>query len=204
VKLTVCIDVASLPSYVALPSILAMRDEFRLEIEWQPLTGGLSRLSARRPDEDSDDPLAQYKARRQKARDTWAARELQWECDRLGITTELGGRRIDSSIGALGTLYVAQSGGDVAAYLERAFAHVFRDGASLEESDVHALIGDDGFHSFASGDGNAQLDALQAELLEGGIYASPAFVLEGEIFQGRQHFPLIRWQLSGRIGSPPV
>ncbi len=58
-----------------------------------------------------------------------------------------------------------------------------------------------GFNDFVA---TNNLRKIQEELLESGIFDSPAYHYEGERFQGRQHLPLLRWLMGGRQGAPPV
>ena len=37
-----------------------------------------------------------------------------------------------------------------------------------------------------------------------GIFDVPAYVVEGEIYFGRQHLPMVRWMLTGKRGEPPI
>lgn len=204
-ELTVCVDAGSLPGYLALAPTLALQREFDIAVSWLPLTAGLQGLSDRQPNAAADDPLAEYKARRQAARDSWAGRELERDCGRLGLDVEAGARRFDSTMASMGLLYVNRSGGDAAGYLERVFERGFRQQAdigSLEE--IAAIVGNGGFADYAAGAGKAELQALQDTLMEAGIFASPAYVHADERFHGRQHLPLLRWYLGGRTGTPPI
>jgi 2-hydroxychromene-2-carboxylate isomerase len=37
-----------------------------------------------------------------------------------------------------------------------------------------------------------------------GWFQAPGFVVEDEVFYGRQHLPMIRWILEGRSGPVPI
>ena len=60
-----------------------------------------------------------------------------------------------------------------------------------------------GFGGFVDSERCALIDRTDV-LLEQGLLSAPAFVLEEEIFHGREHLPLIRWMLEGSGGTPPV
>ena len=74
---------------------------------------------------------------------------------------------------------------------------------------IEALIGEvgadtSGFQAYASGEGRASFERTAAALREAGIFDVPAYVIEREIFFGRQHLPMVRWLLSGKAGEPPI
>ena len=62
---------------------------------------------------------------------------------------------------------------------------------------------DGGFEEFVDAE-RAKLVDGAGELLEQGLLSAPAFVVDGEIFHGREHLPLVGWMLHGRSGKPPV
>lgn len=203
--LTICVDFASLPTYVALSPTLEFIDTLDVDVEWLPISGGATRLSSTKPDEPTDDPLAEYKARRQRARDEWARRELERNCERLGITVEQGARQFDSTLAGAALLYATERAVDVRACVDSLFAEAFRRGGDMEDAaHLATLIGDDAFVGWMRDQGAARFEALQQSLLDAGVFSSPAYVYRGEVFQGRQHLPLLRWYLAGANGPPPV
>ena len=60
-----------------------------------------------------------------------------------------------------------------------------------------------GFASFLAGEGRAEHDAMQPAIFDAGIFGVPTYVIDGEIFFGREHLPRIRWMLGGRRGPAP-
>ncbi len=54
------------------------------------------------------------------------------------------------------------------------------------------------------GDGRVIHGEIQNAALEAGIFDVPSYLIDGEIFLGRQHLPMIRWLLSDQRGQPPV
>ncbi|XOV87895.1 MAG: hypothetical protein ACFHX7_23555 [Pseudomonadota bacterium] len=202
-KLVIGIDLGGLASYLALGSVITLLDETGVEAVWQPLVRESAASEA--ASIDGEDPLAAYKARRQRARDQWAARELARNCERLGIGIARGGRRFDATLLNLGLLLVRATGGDCQAYLQRAFRAAFVDGDDVENlARVAELVAAAGFADFCEDHGKRQLRDESAALNEQGLVVAPGFVCDGEVFQGRQHLPMIRWIIQGRQGTPPV
>ena len=101
--------------------------------------------------------------------------------------------------------YLADTGGDVLSFVTAALNRAFVERLPIATmEDVASLIDPDGFAEFAEGPGEVRLEEVENELAEAMIYAGPAYIVEGESFIGRQHFPLMRWLLGGQQGTPPV
>jgi 2-hydroxychromene-2-carboxylate isomerase len=61
-----------------------------------------------------------------------------------------------------------------------------------------------GFTTWARSSGLAQLAELQAALQSAGLFNVPAYVVEDDVFYGRQHLPMVEWLLTGRGGEVPI
>ena len=59
------------------------------------------------------------------------------------------------------------------------------------------------FGTYFEGEGGTTHDELQACLHPNGIFGVPTYVVDGEIFFGREHLPYIRWLFSGQQGPAP-
>jgi hypothetical protein len=169
-----------------------------------------------------------YKARRARARQIYRDIERQRTCELLDIALPVDDQVSDTTTVNLGLLYVNAMGGDAPAYIERWFTETYppvslpqsklTDPAAGPKSEALASIaaqrvasglqaaGVDlaGFDAFSDGSGAGELADLQDALLDMGVFASPAYVYQGERFQGRQHLPLVRWYLLGAVGTAPV
>ena len=60
-----------------------------------------------------------------------------------------------------------------------------------------------GFAEYAAGQGRRLHDALQASLHPAGLFGVPSYVIDGQIFFGREHLPAVRWFLGGCDGPAP-
>lgn len=52
-----------------------------------------------------------------------------------------------------------------------------------------------GFTAFLVGAGRAEHDAIRAAAEDFGIFGVPSFVIDGELFWGKEHLPAIRERL---------
>ena len=69
--------------------------------------------------------------------------------------------------------------------------------------DSMAAAGDD-FLAWTVEAGPLAASLLADELRERGLVQVPAYIVEDEVFYGRQHLPMIRWILAGRSGPVPI
>ncbi len=60
------------------------------------------------------------------------------------------------------------------------------------------------FSKWCMDEGPSMANALADELRGLGMFQVPTFVIDDEIFIGRQHLPMIRWVLDGRSGPIPI
>ena len=104
--LTVCVNFGELAGYLAVEPTRVMSRDSSIRVDWLPLTTSLSGFSGKTPSEEADDPMAEYKARRRRARERYAWRELERDCDRLNLSVEQGSRSFDSTLAATGLLWV--------------------------------------------------------------------------------------------------
>ena len=199
---TIAMNLGNFASLVALAPTRAMIEEFQPTCHWRALRPANRPVT---PPPSADDPLAEYKARRKRTRDAWAQAEFQRDCDRLGLDARQTPLNVDATAANLAMQYLADTGGDVLSFVTAALNRAFVERLPIATmEDVASLIDPDGFAEFAEGPGEVRLEEVENELAEAMIYAGPAYIVEGESFIGRQHFPLMGWLLGGQQGTPPV
>ena len=82
------------------------------------------------------------------------------------------------------------------------FERCWHDGGNLaDQRAVEAVLKEigvavAGFAAFSLGDGRAELDRVQAQLRGRGVFEVPTYLVNDEVFLGRQHLPLLRALLS--------
>ncbi len=191
--LTVLIDPAVPESYLAMAPTLRLIEDLSLLPTWLPIRSSLPKASARA----NETP---YQARRRRAREQYAARERERYFG--GLQENAVG---DANLGRAALLWCAEHG-DPAAFCSTLLPRIWVGGEAFVDA-VPAVLNQQGiaagFEVFAAG-AAPQQDALDAEITELGLYRGPAYVVNGETFQGREHLPLIYWRLSGEVGSPPL
>lgn len=204
------LDLGNLAGLLALPGIKTLAAETHVEIQMYPIQGIVPRPLSPEPKAKPDDPLADFKHLRWQAKHQHEIAELNRDCARLDLDESIARHSYDASLTHRAWLFLqANYPEKVLAYVELIYDLRFKQGVSLVESEqLNSALASLGIDSTQFFDQQDHWQGIWDKHVEGyltlGIHDSPAFVLAGETFQGRQHFPLIRWRLSGEPGSPPV
>lgn len=203
--LCVALDVRNPLAHLALRPAIDFARELAIDVDWLPLAGEPLRAPpAPRPDDDRG-----IRHRRHRARAI--AREIAIYAQAQGLVLREPYRSGPSDAARLAWLWVrARAPGSLPAFL----VELFRRYGSLEldagsRADVGDLLRTLGLHSrdfdaWAADEGARELERVSTFLREAGALQAPAYILDGEVFLGRQHLPMIRWILNGRTGAPPI
>jgi 2-hydroxychromene-2-carboxylate isomerase len=201
----VYIDFKNPKAYLALRPTFALEDELGIAFDWCPVpVSAMSPPQPERPDEDRG-------ARHRRIRARYYERDLRRYASVYGI--ELGDlyRSPDVTVASVGLSWVKERAPrSVRAYIDAVFAHFWAQKLALDDARaIEALIGEigadtSGFQAYASREGRTSFERTAAALREAGIFDVPAYVVEREIFFGRQHLPMVRWLLTGKAGEPPI
>jgi 2-hydroxychromene-2-carboxylate isomerase len=191
------IDFRSPYAYLAVGPSSAMAQELGVAIDWQPFLGARWKILA--PASRGDDRATRHRS----FRAAYMERDVMRYAAQRGLVLRGLDRRTDSTLAALGLLWVKRASPSLAReYIEHVFEGHFAETLDIEDElairAILARIGAPvlGFETFINREGRAELQGIQAELREAGIFDAPTYRLGGESFVGRQHLPLIRDLLS--------
>ena len=204
------IDFKSPYAYLAKDPAYAIEDQFGIEIDWRPLTLdipsylGSARLDAKGKVAESNRTPQQWSGVKYAYRD--ARRYASLRNLTLRGTTKIW----DSSLAGLGMEWAkAQGRAILRGYIDRVYDRFWKRELDIEDPRVvEAVLAESGadlagFTEYCNGDGRARHDARQLQIFDAGIFGVPSFIVEGELFFGREHLPRVRWLLSGKCGAPP-
>src|SRR5262245_20844243 len=197
----VAIDFKNPAAYLAIAPTRALEARLRLAFDWLPVNvPALIRPDAAAESEDRG-------ARHRRIRAEYVASDLRRYAAARGL--DLGDlyRRPDTTAAALGLLWVRrQAPGHASDYVARVFDRVWRENADGDLAFAgQSLAGNaGGFRPYAAGDGPRELENLRAELTSAGVWNTPAYLVAGDLFIGRQHLPMVEWLARGQIGAPPI
>jgi len=209
-QLVVYLDVKSPYAFIAKDPTRALAHALGVAVDWRPLTLdipsylGSARLDSSGRVAESRRTPAQWTGVRYAYRDARRYARLQGYALR-------GTEKIwDTSLVHIAFLEAKRAGDDV---LERFLDDVYEPfwrreldvedpavvGACLERAGADAT----GFADRSRGPGRAEHDSMQAAIFGAGIFGVPSYVVDGELYFGRENLPSVRWVLEGRRGPRP-
>lgn len=203
--LQVYLDLGNVAGLIALPSIKQLVAETDVAVSYLPIAGIVPRPLSPEPRRKADDPLAEFKHLRWQAKHRFERAELDRDCARLGLEPGKAQRVFDSKLSHQAFLWLAQHGADqVLPFVELVYAKRFQQEGTVDsETEVFAALSELGHTGFSADDESEALwQAHESAYLALGIHDSPAFVFSDETFQGRQHMPLLHWQITAAKGGP--
>ena len=194
---TCFLDLTDLSTYAAMEPILLLSSAG--PITYLPLMVSLSSASGRKPVSQVNDPLAAYKARRQRARDSFALAEHQRLLALTGVSADIADHHRDGDL-AHRTLYsLSVNGGsdEVVTFIRNVMTGTFQDGMEMDDPDWLRSI---------SGilDPPQIPEAVMEDQMEQGIFKSPGWLVDGERYLGREHLPMVGHLLMGSPDVAPV
>ncbi len=208
--LIVYIDYKSPYAFIAKDATYRLGDLLGIDIDWRPLTLdiasylGSARLDRRGKVAESQRSPEQWTAVKYAYGDTRRYAEL------MGYTLRGTVKIWDTSLAHIGMLWAKAQGDEVLhGYTDRVYERFWRRELDVEDAEVvsgvllEAGARLDGFEDFHRGDGRALHDQMQKAIFEAGIFGVPSYVLNGELFFGREHLPMVRWLLEGKPGPAP-
>lgn len=183
-------DPLSAPSWLALRPTLNLLERLHLNADWQPFTAPQPRRLAPKIDE----PVSQRHQRvRQAYRDRDQERYASWQ----GIPLQTPIAAVDRPLLDY-SLLLANDNGIAASFLTHVGDHYW--GGKSAPIDLfwlsRALRVDDLHENFLA-EGEMRLAAARAQVDELGIFDAPVYLVEGELYVGRQHLPAIERIMSG-------
>ena len=196
--LTLYIDYKSPYAYLAKEPAYRLERETGVAIDWLPYILDIpAYLGSARVDADGR-VLEQDRNAHQWRRVKYSYMDVRREANRVGLVIR-GTRKIwDSSLAGIGLLYAKRQGA-FRAYNDEVFDRFWKHDLDIEDpaalADVLKRAGADvaGFASFADGEGQRELKAVQEAAEAKGVFGVPSFLFpDGDLYWGREHLPHIR------------
>jgi 2-hydroxychromene-2-carboxylate isomerase len=201
-------DYKSPYAFLAKDLIYRLADEFEVRLDWLPYTLDIpSYLGSARVDEHGQ-VLESARNAHQWRRVRYSYMDCRRQARKRGLTI-LGPRKIwDSSFAAIGMLWAKrQSAAVFRAYHDRVFERFWRRELDIEDPAVIATVlaeaGADttGFDDYLVGEGRGEHGVIREAAEAAGVFGVPSFLVDGELFWGREHLPELREMLTPRTFS---
>ena len=208
--LEVYIDFKSPYAYIAKDATCELAQAFGIEIDWYPLTLNIGSYLGTAKKDDSGKVTESNRSPRQWLAVKYAYKDARRYAELRGLTLKGTQKIWDSSLSAIGLLWAKQQGGQVVKrYIDDTYEKFWKreldieDPAVIENQLLLAGASVEGFVDYLNGAGRIEHDDLQEKILDLGYYGVPTYVIDGEVYFGRQHLPRVRWHLAGRKGRLP-
>ena len=204
--LTVYIDYKSPYAYLAKDAVYELERDFPARVDWLPYRLDIpSFLGSARVD-DSGRVLEEQRNAHQWRRVRYSYMDCRLQARKRGLVIRGTQKIWDTTLALCGLLYAKRLGDSVVRrYQDIIFERFWKRELDIEDvgviSGVLAEAGGDpaGFVDYAGGPGPAELETICRDAETAGVFGVPSFIVDGELFWGREHLPDIRETLAARL-----
>ena len=195
-------DVKSPYAYLAVEPARTLERDYRVRLDWLPYTLEIPDFLGS-AEVDADGRVTKgNRSPHQWRRVRYSYMDVRRYANLRGMTVR-GPKKIwDSSLAHIGLLYAkAQGAAALDAYLDFVFERFWKRELDIERPAVIAgalsRAGADpaGFEAWAAGPGRAEHDRIRKRAEAAGVFGVPTWILDGEVFWGREHLSMIRMRL---------
>lgn len=208
-RLAVYIDLKSPYAYIAIDPTRDMARSLGVEIDWRPFTLDIpSYLGSAKLAKDGKTVASAKRTNQQWTGVRYAYKDARRYAALTGKTVRGTEKIWDSSHAGIAMLWAKRQHA-FDRFADAAYPPFWRreldieDLAVLKRTLAEADIETDGFEEWARGEGRALHDRSNDEAFDAGIYGVPTYLVEDEMWFGREHLPRIAWILGGRQGTAP-
>ena len=202
---TVYIDYKSPYAYLAKDLAYELARDFPVQLDWLPYDLDLADFMGSARVDDSGRVIEEKRTPHQWRRVKYSYMDCRRQARRRGLVIRGTQKIWNSQLALIGLLYAKrQSEPVLRRYNDITFERFWKRELDIEDSAVVMAVlaeaGADtaGFASYLTGEGRAELVRVCREAEEKGVFGVPSFIVEGELFWGREHLPDIREMLAAR------
>src|SRR6185437_5989392 len=149
--------------------------------------------------DDTGNVIEQQRTAHQWRRVKYSYMDCRRQARKRGITIRGTVKIWDTVLGAAGMLWAKRQGEAVfRGYHDRVFERFWKRELDIEDiavvTAVLAEAGADtiGFAAYAAAEGLAEVSRIREEAEAVGVFGTPTFVIDGELFWGSEHLPDVR------------
>ena len=198
VEIPVYIDFKSPYAFLSVRPARALEVEYDVTLDWRPYNLQIPEFLG------AVDTRNEHQWRRVK----YSYMDCRRLANQRGMTI-LGPQKLyDSTVSSIALLYAKQAGVQDD-FIDMVFERFFR--RELDIEDVEAVTGvlaeagadPDGFAAWLGGPGLAAFRELVANAQDEGVFGTPSFLLDGELFWGSERLDLLKERLRARAPAFP-
>ncbi len=195
-------DYKSPYAYLAKDLAYELERDFPVRIDWLPYRLDIpSFLGSARVD-DSGRVIEEQRNAHQWRRVRYSYMDCRRQARRRGLVIRGPQKIWDSTLALCGMLYAKRQGDDVfRRYHDTTFERFWKRELDIEDPGVvGGVLAEAGadiakFADYAAGPGRMEIEGICRAAEEIGVFGVPSFIVDGELFWGREHLPDIREML---------
>ena len=198
---TVYIDFKSPYAFLAKDEAYALERDLGVRLRWLPYVLDIPRYLGSATVGADGTVLEENRNAHQWRRVRYSYMDCRRQARKRGLTIRGTQKIWDSANAAAGMLFALQRGDDVfRRYQDMVFERFWQRALDIEDASVIAAVlteaGCDasGFPAWAA-EGRANVAAIGRAAEDIGVFGVPTFVVDGEVYWGREHLPDIRAML---------
>ena len=196
---TVYIDYKSPYAYLAKDPAYELQRDLPVQLDWLPYDLDLADFMGSARVDDAGRVLEAQRTPHQWRRVKYSYMDCRRQARKRDLTIRGTQKIWNSQLALIGMLYAKRQGEPVLRrYNDITFERFWKRELDIENPAVVTAVlaeaGADtaGFAACLAGAGRAELSRVCREAEEKGVFGVPSFVLDGELFWGREHLPEIR------------
>ena len=212
-ELIVYIDFKSPYAFIAIKPCFALEKKLKIQFDWRPLTLDIPSFlgSARLDKKGKISEGKEYtRSTNQWTQVKYAYRDARRYAALNGLTLRGTEKIWDSSLASIGLMWAKKYGHEVVKnYINLVYEPFWKRDLNIEMprviTDKLAQAGaeTEQFLPYLQGPGRIEHNQSQSKIFNAGIFGVPSFVIDNEIYFGREHLPRLEWKLTGKQGIAP-
>lgn len=206
--LTVYIDYKSPYAYLAKDLVYDLARELGIRVDWLPYELDLTGFMGSARVDDSGRVIEEQRTAHQWRRVRYSYMDCCRQARKRGLVIRGTQKIWDSSIALCGMLFAKRHGEMVLhRYQDTVFERFWKRQLDIEDPDVVAAVmaeaGADraGFAAYLAAQGRRELESICRAAEANGVFGVPSFIIDGDLFWGREHLPEIREMLAEVPGT---
>jgi 2-hydroxychromene-2-carboxylate isomerase len=201
---TLYTDYKSPYAYLAKDPAYALARDFGVRLDVLPYVLNIPDFLGSAKLDAAGNVIEEQRSAHQWRRVKYSYMDCRRQARKRGLTIRGTVKIWDTVLGATGLLWAKRQGDAIMrGYHDRVFERFWKRELDIEDINVVSAVlteaGADtaGFASYAAEDGPAEVNRISRDAEAAGVFGTPTFVIDGELFWGSEHLPDIREMLRG-------
>jgi 2-hydroxychromene-2-carboxylate isomerase len=203
--LTAYFDYKSPYAYLAKDLVYELERDCGVRVDWLPYDLDLADFMGSARVDDNGRVLEEQRTAHQWRRVRYSYMDCRRQACKRGLVIRGTQKIWDSTIALRGMLYAKRQGDGVfRRYHDAVFERFWKRELDIENPDVIGAVLNEagaeaaGFSLYLADEGRQELERICRAVEAIGVFGVPTFVLDGELFWGREHLPDIREMLNAK------